>query len=165
MHQAKNNAVLEGEAVPSEVVRLLDEVDQRLRQNEPGAALELLKKSAQPSPWRSNAMAVCHLRLGDARAAQHILQELATESGFMRFDVPDVFRLNLAVARLLAGNLLGFEAALKTLSKDRCPAVTAYWDTLRQWKRSMTFGERLRYAFTREAPFPIELGFPPGELR
>ncbi|MBA3311667.1 MAG: hypothetical protein M3552_12060 [Planctomycetota bacterium] len=164
MHQVARPTVLGGDNVPADVLRLIEETERRFQRGEPAEALAILNKSSSKSPWISNAIGVCHLRLHDARSAQYAFQSLASDGVYLRPDVPAVFRLNLALARLESGNLIGFAAALKSVSPADCPAVTKYREVFRRWRRSLSLGERLRFAFTGEAFPPLRLDFPPGEL-
>lgn len=164
MHQIKHTESRRIHAASSED-RLLEDAERRLQANDPAGALERLGKASLPSQLHKNAIGVCHLRLNDPRAALHVFQSLAMDGGFLRMDVPAVFRLNLAVARLLSGNIIGFEAALRSVSSAECPSVEKYRTIYRDWRKSLSLGERLRFAFTRETDHAPQLNFPPGELR
>jgi hypothetical protein len=158
-------AVLGGETLSADVLRLIDEADRKLQAGEIASALTLLNKHASESPWIVNAIGVCSLRDNHLRAVQTIFQSLATDGGFLRRDVPGVFCLNLGISRLLQRNFTGFEAALKVIDRRTCPAATKYLSQYRSWQKSHTLGERLRFTFTRESDRPFSLDFPPGELR
>jgi hypothetical protein len=153
------------ETVSPEIRHLLDEVERKLQSGEVTAALTLLNKHGERSPWVSNAIGVCRLRDHQPGAAQAIFERLATDGGFVRQDVPAVFCLNLGIARLLQRNFTGFEAAMKVVDPRRCPAASKYLSCYKAWRKSHTLGERLRFAFLRESERPFVLDCPPGELR
>jgi len=165
MSSSAPHVVSGGGAASAHVLQLIDQVELKLHGGEIASALALLQRHATESPWIRNAIGVCRLREDQPRAAQMIFQDLATDGGFLRQDVPPIFCLNLAVARLLQRNFIGFEAAMKVIKISRCPAATKYLSCYRTWLKSHTLGQRLWFTFTRESERPFSFDFPPGELR
>jgi hypothetical protein len=72
-----------------------------------------------PCPWTANALAVCHLRLGNVARAERLLRHIALdETGRLRHDVPTVFKTNLATALLVGGNAAGCLRVLDEIEDD-----------------------------------------------
>jgi hypothetical protein len=153
-------------SLPTEVARVLDIVERHLAAAHIEAALEVLRRTNTHSAWITNATAVCHLRAGHPTAAITALRPLATTDGlYVRDEVPPAFAVNLAVGHLLAGNLGGFTAILKQVREEEYPAVKKYWQAYRDWRKRLSFLQRLRFELTWEASTPVRLEFSPGELR
>jgi hypothetical protein len=150
---------------PPEVIDLLAKVATSLDAGHPQKALELLQKSKVRSPWVTNAMAVCLLRLGDTTRAIEMLKGLVvTSSVCFRTDVPAVFLTNFATALLMAHNVSGCLSALGAVRDDQGPSAQRLRSALRQWKAGLSFWQRLRWYWGDTPGSPIELGFPPGEI-
>jgi hypothetical protein len=96
-------------------------------------------------PWLRNARAVCRLRLGQPTAAAAELRPaLFDRTGLaLRRDVEPPFLANYAEALLAEGNTDGFFSILSDIRDRKHPAVVRLDDAVRQWKRGLTFGQRL----------------------
>lgn len=152
------------EGWPAEVSDLLGRMSKLLDEGQPAAALELLGRNKQSSPWLTNAAAVCQLRLGNTSVAVDALRGLVLSGLFLRPDVPTVFKLNFAVALIVDGNLPGGERVLHELRSEDHPAVRELREELQRWSSSMTFWQKLRYTVGGTPPRPFVLESPPGRL-
>jgi len=155
-----------GFALPPDVARVLDAVEEHLAQDHHAAAAEAVRRSGLRSPWLTNATAVCQLRNGQAASAIATLRGLATTDGrTLRRDVPGAFKVNLAAALLLAGDHVGFAAIRSQIRDEDHPSVPQYQEAYRRWRKTLTLGQRVRFALTGEIGVPFRPDFPPGELR
>jgi hypothetical protein len=128
-------------------------------------ALELLKRSKVKSPWVTNAMAVCLLRLGDTTNVINMLRGLVVTSGVcFRTDVPAVFLTNFATALLMAHNVSGCVSALAAVRDDQNPRAQRLRGEIRKWKDGLSFWQKMCWYLGDTPGRPIELGFPPGEV-
>ena len=145
-------------------LELLAKVATSLDAGHPQKALELLQRSKVRSPWVTNAMGVCLLRLGDTTRATEMFKGLAVTSGVcFRTDVPAVFLTNFATALLMAHNISGCVSALGAVREHQDPSVQRLRGAIHQWKAGLSLWQKIcRYWGDR--PAPIELGFPPGEI-
>lgn len=150
---------------PAEVNELLTKVATSLDAGHPQKALELLQRSKVRSPWVTNAMAVCLLRLGDTPRAIEMFKGLAVTSGVcFRTDVPSVFITNFATALLMAHNVSGCLSALGAVRDDPNPTVQRLRGAIRQWKAGLSLWQKICWYWGDTPGDPIELGFPPGEI-
>src|SRR5262245_17279594 len=94
---------------PPEIADLLGKVGQLLGEGQPGKALDLIARAKVNSPWATNALGVCQLRLGNVRLAVDVFRGLVLAAGgiLLRNNVPAAFKTNYATALLLADNLGG----------------------------------------------------------
>ena len=150
---------------PPEVIELLAKVATSLDAGHPQKALELLQRSKVKSPWVTNAMAVCLLRLGDTTRAIEMFKGLAVTSGVcFRTDVPAVFLTNFATALLLAHNISGCVSALGAVRDEQNPSVQRLRGAIRKWKVGLSLWQKICWYWGDTPGNPIELGFPPGEI-
>jgi len=150
---------------PPEVIELLAKVATSLDAGHPKKALELLQKSKVRSPWVTNAMGVCLLRLGDTTRATEMFKGLTVTSGVcFRTDVPAVFIANFATALLMAHNVSGCVTALGAVRENQSPGVQRLRDAVRQWKAGLSLWQKICWYWGDTPGGPIELGFPPGEI-
>jgi hypothetical protein len=158
---AKENGV-----VPKspEIADLLARIGQMLQADDPEKALELIRRARSNSPWMTNALGVCQLRLGNAKAAVSVFRGLVLAAGGidLRSDVPAVFKANFAVALLKADNLGGCLSVLDEVRED--PAVGKLRGAIDRWKMSLTLWERLNWYMGGHPDRPVVLDFPPGDL-
>src|SRR5262249_43386866 len=128
-----------------EVADLLARAVQLLQADQPEKALELIGRSKISSPWITNALGGCHLRLGNTRLAVGVFLCLVVASGslHLRSDVPAVFKTNFAVALLKADNMSGCLSALGEVSEAKHPAVGQINAVIERWKKSLTLWERI----------------------
>ena len=128
---------------PPEVLELLGKVATSLDAGHPQKALELLQKSKVRSPWVTNAMGVCLLRLGDTTRAIEMFKGLAVTSGVcFRTDVPAVFITNFATALLLAHNVSGCVSAWGPSATIRTPAYSGFAARFTNGRRGSLSGRR-----------------------
>src|SRR5262249_54641674 len=86
-------------AKPPEIADLLVKAEQLLQAGKPKKALDLIARAKLNSPWATNALGVCHLRLGNAKVAVDLFRGLVLAGGILlRADVPVVFKTNYAAA-------------------------------------------------------------------
>jgi hypothetical protein len=151
---------------PPEIVDLLPRVQKLLHEDRPAKALELIARAKTTSPWAKNAVGVCQLRLGNAKAALDVLRGLVLGAGGIevRGDVPAVFKTNFAAALLLSGNLSGCVSVLEEVGRDAHPAVGRLQAAIKRWKRSLTFWQKANWYLGGQPEIPVALDFPPGDL-
>jgi len=103
---------------------LLTKVGDLLRDGRANEAVDAIGLSYLPCPRTVNALAVCHLRLGNTVRALRLLRHIATDdTGRLRPDVPLVFKTNLATSLLVAGEEVGFLRTLDEIGDENHPAV------------------------------------------
>jgi len=150
---------------PPEVGELLTKVAASLDAGHPRKALELLQRWKVKSPWVTNAMAVCMMRLEDAPRAVQLLKGLVITSDVcFRSDVPAVFLTNFATALLLTNQISGCEGALGAVADQRDPGVQRLRNAIRQWWAGLSFWQKLRWYWGDPLDRPVQLDFPPGEI-
>lgn len=160
---ARDNVNPDSEA--SETEQVLAEARRELDGGRPDRAGEILSRSKIRSPWITNAMGVCQIRLGDGKGAVETFRGLVLKDGIhFREDLPPVFKLNFAAALLAAGNLDGFLSALGDVGKDEHPAARRYREAYRSWKSSLTFGQRMKAFFVGLPTPPAGLGATLGDV-
>jgi hypothetical protein len=161
--QGKTNSP---ETRPPEVVELLAKVGQLLDEGQAGRALDVIAQSGVASPWATNALGVCQLRLGNAKVAIDVFRGLVLGAGglVLRRDVPVVFRTNYATALLVSGNLSGGLTVLNEIGDEANPGVGKLRAAVRRWKGGLTFWQRLNWWMGGEPAHPFALDFPPGDL-
>ncbi|HMP04316.1 MAG TPA: hypothetical protein PKD86_03705 [Gemmatales bacterium] len=150
----------------SEVEELLRKAEVLLKENEPRKALDLISRSRIHSPWVTNALGVCQLRLGQAKIAVEAFRGLVLGAGGiqLRSDVPPVFKANFAVALLKADNMDGFLSTVAELSAEEHPAATRLKTAIEGWKKSLTMWQRLNWYLGGLPATPLTLDFPLGDL-
>lgn len=133
---------------------LLANVDRLIAANQAAEAVKLIGFSYLSDPRIANALAVCHLRLGNTVRALRLIRNLSTYGTSLRSDVPIVFRTNLAAAYLAAGDATECIRTLDEIGEEENPTV-----------------RRLRAAAERALPrttwerFLWWLGFFPGKIQ
>lgn len=101
----------------------LVEVDRLLRDGRAEEAVKAIGLSYLPRPRLANALAVCHLRLGNTARALNLLRHIATDDAALHPDVPTVFKTNLATALLVAGDVDGCLRTLDEIGDEDRPSV------------------------------------------
>jgi len=150
---------------PPEVSELLTKVAAALDAEHPRKALDLLQRWKVKSPWVTNAMAVCLMRLGDAPRAVEMLKGLVVTSGVcFRSDVPAVFLTNFATALLMIDNVSGCESALGAIPDQQAPGIQRLRTAIRKWKAGLSFWQKMRWYWGDTLAHPVKLDFPPGEI-
>ena len=82
----------------------------------------------------------------------------------LRDDAPPVFKLNFAASLLATGNLDGFLSVLDEVEDDGHPAARRYREAYRQWRSSLSFGQRLKGVFAGSPSPPPGLGTTLGDV-
>jgi len=151
---------------PPEVAELLAQVAKFLEEGQPGAALERISRAKISSPWLTNAVGVCQLRLGNAKVAIDTFRGLVLATGglILRADVPTLFKVNFATALLADGNLSGGLTALDEIRDEGHPAVREIREAVRRWKEGMTFWQKLWWYAGGQPPRPLVLDFALGRV-
>jgi hypothetical protein len=145
---------------------LFEQVEALLASDQPQQALSLLNREKQKLEWMVNAQAVCQLRLGKFEQAMELLRGrvLAASSVCLRGDIPPALAVNFATALLLMGNVDGCVSALHDIKDQQHAGVRQLNAAIADWRRGLTFGQKVRLWFGSAPIRPVELGFPPGVL-
>lgn len=150
---------------PSEPPGLRDQVEKLLHAGQPKKALDVLARSKVYSPWSTNAIAVCLLRLGQAEQAVELFRNLVLSGSlFLRTDVPTTWKVNFATALLMADNLFGCVRLLEDIRDEHHPSVQRLRGALRQWYSELPLWEKIQWFLGGQPARHVELDFPPGEL-
>ncbi|MCI0460232.1 MAG: hypothetical protein L0Z62_25045 [Gemmataceae bacterium] len=158
---AKNN-----EPAAPEVNPLIEQVTTLLSEGQAARALETLSRARVSSPWASNALGVCLLRLGNAKSAVDVFRGLvlAAQGVSLRPDVPGEYKRNFAAALLASGNVAGGLDVLSDLGAEGHPTVQALRGAVARWKANLSFWQRLRWYLGGEMDIPVVFDFPLGEV-
>lgn len=150
---------------PSEVAELLLKTEALLQAGEPQKALDLIERAKTKSPWLTNAMGVCQLRLGNAECAVDLFRRLTLGPGglIMRVDAPTVFKTNYAAALLASGNVSGCLSALGEIGEEHS-AIGDLQGAIQRWKKSMPLWKRIGWYLGGDPDRPVVLDFPLGHL-
>jgi hypothetical protein len=144
----------------------LQQVEERLAEQDFKGALEVVSRPKFKSPWLTNAAGVCQLRQGNYSVALNSFRGLVMSSGLsLRTDVPDVFKANFAVALLAMGNFEGGASALAELRNSPHPAVAQITEAYGKWKGSLSLWKRICWTVAGASPGTVTFDFPLGELR
>lgn len=148
-----------------EVSNVLGKVNALLQEQSPEKALEVINRSKLKSPWITNAMGVCQLRLGNAKPAAGVFQTLVTHTGvLLKPDAPRVFKTNYAAALLASDNLAGCLSVLHEINAEDDPSVRQLRGAIQRWKQSLSFLQKLQWYLGDYPQRPVILDFPLGEL-
>jgi hypothetical protein len=150
---------------PPEVAGVLAKVKQLLDEQCPDKAMDVITRNRFSSPWIANATGVCAMRLGNVKQAAGIFQGLVGHLGVMlKPDAPLVFKTNFATAMLASNNMAGCLSVLHEIGQEDNPTVKRLRAAIEQWKRSLSFWQKLKW-YTGDIPAkPVSLDFPLGEL-
>lgn len=145
---------------------LLLRVDALLEEGKVEEAIRMLRGRGLDAPALRNAMGVCLMRAGKPQAAVEVYRDLLVIPGgvSLKLDAPLLHKVNYATALLLAGNVSGCRTILDDLRNDGHPSVARLRAAIAAWRRTLGVFERLRCALLGEAPRPVTLDFPPGEV-
>jgi hypothetical protein len=151
---------------PMQSADLLTKVEHLLEGGRPQDAVSVIGDKYLSCPWTANALAVCHLRLGNNARAIHLLRYITfDQTGFeFRSDVPMVFKTNFAIALLADGNFEGFLSTLDKLAEIDHPSVQRLLATVARWKDSLTGWQTFWWNVAGLVPRLPSLDFPLGEL-
>lgn len=149
---------------PSES-EVIAEVRRHLDDGQHERAIDAIVRAGAKSPWLTNALGVCQLRMRNGARAVEIFRGLVLTGGIhVREDVPPVFKLNFAAAMLATGNVDGFLSVLGEMGDDEHPSVARYREAHRRWRDGLSLRERIRHAFGGRVAPPLDLGVPLGDL-
>lgn len=152
-------------AWPQDVVKLLGQVEALLNAGQSRQALDQLRRAKSASPWATNAVGVCLLRNGDARAALDVFRGLAISGHLaLRQDAPTVFKTNFATALLATNNIVGCLSTLKEIGDECHPAIDRLRTAIGRWEAGLSFWHRLNWYMGGEPSSTVELDFPAGDL-
>jgi hypothetical protein len=155
----------EVESRPPEVVDLLGKVAILLQEGHPDKALGVVSRARINSPWATNALGVCQLRLGNARGAVDVFRGLVLAGSlFLRRDVPTVFKINYATALLAADNITGCVRVLAEIEEEGHPAVQQLRAVIRRWKGSLSLWQKVQWFLGDQPARPLVLDFTLGDL-
>jgi hypothetical protein len=161
-----SNCVKEADIAPPEIAEVLAKVRQLLDERCPKKAAEVITRSRASSPWITNAIGVCAMRLGNAKQAAGVFQGLAGHLGVMlKPDAPLVFKTNFATALLASNNLFGCLSVLHEIGQDDNPTVKRLRAAIKQWKQSLSFWQKVRWYLGDEPGRKVTLDFPLGEVQ
>jgi predicted Zn-dependent protease len=150
---------------PSEPSGLRDQIEKLLQAGRPKKALDVLARTKVRSPWSTNAVAVCLLRLGQAEQAVELFRNLVLSGSlFLRPDVRTVWKVNFAIALLMTDNLPGCIQVLRDIHEEDHPSVQRLRNAIRQWKQELSLWEKLQWHLGGQPARRVRLGCPPGEL-
>lgn len=149
-----------------EIDELLRAVQRSLDAGSPAKGIELIHRAKLTSPWAKNALAVCQLRLGNAKSALELLRGMVLASGGiqLRGDIPTVFKTNFAVALLLTDNVGGCLSTLGEIRENDYPAVVRLRGAIAEWRKSFGLLQTLNWYLGVPPDGPVPLRFPPGDL-
>lgn len=118
------------------------------------------------SPSFLNAYGVCLLRLGKVYEALTLFNEITLDSKTLqvRQDAPDIFKVNLATARLMAKNPAGCLEAMRTVRDKKTEYCGCLLRAIRRWSKSLPMLQRLAWRLGYLPKIPIRLDFVPGEF-
>lgn len=145
---------------------LLTRIDELLRTGRVDEAIQMLRTRGLDSPALRNAMGVCLMRAGKAAQAVDVYRDLLMIPGgiSLKLDAPTLHAVNYATALLLMGNVSGCRTIVDDIPGAPHPSVVRLRAAIAAWKRTLSPIQRLRCALLGEAPKPVSLDFPPGEL-
>jgi hypothetical protein len=137
-----------------------------LDENRPKDAAELLQKGGLSNSTLANAYGVCLMRCGELDKALEVYRNLCMSTSVcVKRDARAEQLANYATALLLKRNLSGCVRALREIRDPSHVAAVRLQDAIHQWKRSLSWTQRVRLRLWDHVPSqPIELGFPPGDL-
>lgn len=146
---------------------LLVRVAALLDADQPRQALDLLNRSKQQGDEVLNAQAVCQLRLGKFEQAMELLRGrvIASSSVCLRGDVPPPLAVNFATALLLMGNVPGCQSALFEIEDQQHSGVQQLQAAVRNWRKGLSFWEKVRLWLGDVPKRPITLDYAPGVLQ
>ena len=152
---------------PEKVSDVLAEIQKLFDTGRSKDAAELIRRFGTRSPAVGNAYGVALMRSGAADKAVEVYRNLVlSESGVcLRSDVPTLFKTNFATALLLATNVSGCLSVLREINDVQNPEVIRLREAIAQWKRTLSWWQRLWLKIAGEAPGKtVHLGFSPGRL-
>ncbi len=150
---------------PSELSELHEQIEKLLQAGQPKKALDVLARAKVHSPWSTNAVAVCLLRLGQAEQAVELFRNLVLSGSlFLRSDVPTAWKVNFAIALLMTDNLPGCIQVLRDIHEEGHPSVQRLRNTIRQWEKELSLWEKIQWHLGGQPARRVRLDCPLGEL-
>src|SRR5579884_2461658 len=148
---------------PSEPSGLREEIEKLLQAGQPKKALDMLARSKDQSPWSTNAVAVCLLRLGQAEQAVELFRNLVLSGSlFLRPDVPTAWKVNFAIALLMTDNLPGCIQVLRDIHEENHPSVQRLRQAVREWEKELSLWEKIQWHLGGQPARRVRLDCPPG---
>lgn len=131
------------------------EIVESLGEGQAGNALNLIAQAKTNSPWATNALGLCLLRLGNAKVAVDVFRGLVLAAGgiLLRNGVLAVFKTRYATALLLADYMARCFSALAQVKEDAQPAVGRLVSAIRSWREGRPSGRKS--TGTWEANLPV----------
>lgn len=131
-------------------------------------AFSLLKQKSSRQPLLINAKGVCLLRLGRYQEAADLFRDmvLAPGSMWMRKELPNSYKLNFAMALLLAGHPSGCQDILAEINDEQHPTVIALRAAIKRWVSDLSFWQRVNWWTGKIEPSICHptIDFLPGDL-
>lgn len=129
-------------------------IDQKTEQ-----ALQLLTSTKVNSRWMQNATAVCQIRLGKAQKAVDIYRHLIVSGIEFLPDTPPVYKINFALALLLAKNYEGFSRTLASVDTKEHAGKSELLFIVKAWRSKFNFMQSILFWTFGVLPrIPIDLG-------
>jgi hypothetical protein len=151
--------------VDPRVALILNRVRQLLDSGKPEEARRLLAREKLHGIPAQNALGVCLLRVGQTEEAMLLFRGMVLVSGvIIRTDMPTEVKVNFATSLLLRGEVRGCLSVLNESQDLKHPSVLKLRQAVTQWRRSLTFLQRLNWWLGVTPDKPVTLDFPPGEL-
>jgi hypothetical protein len=147
---------------------LIERVKNLLNDGKTQAAFELITKSKQENAEMENARAVCLMRLRKFQEAVSVLvpvvfpgRAVGVPSG-----TPVIYIANLAISMLKVNNITGALSLDRQIDpKDRShPAAIKLDQTIKTWKQSLSFFEKITLAWGSAPSNPVVIENPVGDL-
>ncbi len=149
----------------SEPPGLRDQIEKLLQEGQPKKVLDVLARSKVHSPWSTNALAVCLLRLGQAEQAVELFRNLVLSGSlFLRSDLPTTWKVNFATTLLMADNLVGCNRLLGEIQDEGHPSVQRLRSALTRWHNDLSLWQKIHWFLGGQPARRVELGFLPGDL-
>jgi Flp pilus assembly protein TadD len=129
-------------------------------------ALQLVKSVEKSSDAAINARCVCLMRLGRSEEARDVMRGVVIPQGctWLKTESPVSYRTNFCLALFLSGHPGGCQSLLLEMKEQDHPSVQRVRHAIENWKRSLTFWQRLQWAVGLEPEARVFLDFVPGEF-
>jgi hypothetical protein len=129
-------------------------------------ALRVLNSQRYASPILDNARAVCLMRLGRADQALRILKPLVLINGASGFrnHVPSIYRINLATALAMSGDVTSADEILNRLASENVthPQITELRVAIDRWQTGLSLWELFQWKLGAHVHHRVILHFVPG---